>query len=91
MLCFNIPIVRDFVLYNLMGLTKEMADAVTPALKLSAILALCMAAGGVTRGLLIASKNTGAIAATSVRVGAVFAVGLIGAAIGALTAPCWGF
>ena len=84
MLCFNIPIVRDFVLYNLMGLTTEMADAVTPALQLSAILALCMAAGGVTRGLLIASKNTGAIAATSaVRVGAVFAVGLIGAAIGA--------
>ena len=43
MLCFNIPIVRDFVLYNLMGLTQEMADAVTPALQLSAILALCMA------------------------------------------------
>ena len=38
MLCFNIPIVRDFVLYNLMGLTTEMADAVTPALQLSAIL-----------------------------------------------------
>jgi Na+-driven multidrug efflux pump len=82
MLAFNIPAFRDLVLNDIMGLPANIAEYITPALKLSVFLAFAMAAGGVIRGLLIASRNTGAIAASSaLRIATVGAVGFIGGAM----------
>lgn len=84
MLLFHVPSVRDVVLRGIMGLPPHMVEYVTPALGISALLALCMAAGGLTRGMLIASKQTGAIAVSSaVRISAVMLVGVLGILIGA--------
>jgi progressive ankylosis protein len=84
MLSLNIPYLRDLVLRDLMGLQAHMAEYVTPALQIGVLLAICMGAGGATRGMLIASKNTGVIAASSaMRIVAVGLVGFVGAAVGA--------
>ena len=75
----EIPPVRQFVLYTIMGLTPEMAQYVEPALRAGILLALAMAAAGVFRGLLIASHNTGFIAISAgLRVAAAAAVGGVG-------------
>jgi len=76
LLLFHVPGLRNLVLYDIMGLPAHMAEYVTAAVKISFLLALGMAGAGLARGLLIASRNTGAIAASSVlRVLAVLAVG----------------
>lgn len=79
MVAFNVPAWRELVLNRIMGLPPHIAEYITPALRLSVLLAVSMAAGGVIRGLLIASRNTGAIAASSaLRLTAVAAVGGLG-------------
>ena len=84
LLLFHTPGLRELVLFDIMGLPAHMAEYVTKALKISFLLALGMAVAGLAHGLLIASRNTGAIAAYSVlRVVAVLAVGIIVLATGA--------
>lgn len=81
---FNIPWLRELVLSKVMGLPPHMAEYITPALQVSVFLALCMAAAGLARGLLIASKNTKVIAVSSLlRIIAVFAVGAFAISYGA--------
>lgn len=88
-LLFNVDVVRNFASRDVMGLNQDMAEYIQLALQVSFMLALCMTAAAITRGLLIASKNTGAIAVSSVaRVAAVVLVGaaalLFGAENGAM-------
>lgn len=66
MLLFNVDLLRRAVLEDVMGLPETMIAYVTPALAVSSLLAIAMAAASITRGLLIGSRNTGAIAAASV-------------------------
>ena len=84
LLLFHVPGLRELVLYDIMGLPAHMAEYVTDALKMSVLLALGMAAAGIARGLLIASRNTGVIAASSIlRVFAVLLVGVVALLTGA--------
>ena len=84
MLLFYVPGLRDWVLFEVIGLPADIAADVASALRLSFLLALCMAVSCLTRGLLIASRDTGAIAVSSgVRLGAVVAAGALGVALGA--------
>jgi progressive ankylosis protein len=81
-LLFHVPWVRDRALLGVMGLPADMAAYITPALELSGLLAIAMGAAGLTRGMLIASKNTSVIALTSgARIAAVAGVGAIGVAL----------
>jgi progressive ankylosis protein len=83
-LLFNSSVFRDLALQRIMGLTPSMAQYITPALQVGLMLALCMAVAAITRGLLIASKNTGAIAVSSAaRVGAVIVTGAAALVLGA--------
>ena len=83
-LLFYVPWIRDWVLYDVMGMPAHMAEYVVSALGISFLLAVGMAAASLSRGLLIASKNTGAIAVSSaVRIAAVVLAGVIGIAVGA--------
>ncbi|MCP5155264.1 MAG: hypothetical protein H6983_13930 [Ectothiorhodospiraceae bacterium] len=78
MLMLQVPAARDWILHDVMGLRDSLADYVAPALVASAVLAACMASAAVARGLLIASRNTGAIAVASVaRLAAVALVGAL--------------
>lgn len=81
---FYIPSVRALILQDVMGLPPHMAEYISPALQICFVLALCMTAAGLLRGMLIASKNTGAIAVSSLlRILAVLVVGASAAALGA--------
>ena len=83
MLLFHFPPVRALVLGGAMGIPPDMQAYVTPALTLSFLLALCMTAAAVARGLLIATKRTGAIAASAVmRLTAVGAIGIVAVSLG---------
>ena len=83
MLLLNLGLVRDAVLGGIMGLSPEIAAYVTPALGVSCLLAAGMAAAGLARGLLIASRHTAAIAlSAALRLLAVGAVGGAGLALG---------
>ena len=83
MLLFYGPSFRDWVLFDVIGLPAEIAAYVADALRVGFLLALGMAAVGLTRGLLIASRHTGAIAvAAGVRVGAVVVAGVSCLALG---------
>lgn len=83
LLALEIPTVQRIVLFDIMGLTPTIAGYIMPALRLGVLLAIAMAAAGVFRGLLIASKHTGFIAISSgLRVGAVAVVGLMGLLLG---------
>ena len=66
MLMFHIDTVRNYVLKNIMGLSSPLASYVTPALLLTPILALSMTTAAFTRGQLLASRKTTAIALASV-------------------------
>ena len=69
---------RQYALENIMGLPLSMVNYITPALLLTPLLALSMTAAAYTRGQLLASRKTGAIAFASVaRILAVCATGLI--------------
>ena len=79
---FYVPSIRDWVLLDAVGLPPDIASYVGSALRIGFLLALCMAGACLTRGLLIASHNTGAIAVTSaVRLVAVIAAGVLGVAL----------
>ncbi|MEM7408554.1 MAG: hypothetical protein AAF458_24935 [Pseudomonadota bacterium] len=83
-LLFNVPAFRTLTLDWIMGLPADMAEYITPALRVSLLLALCMAAAAATRGFLIASKNTGVIAVSSaVRICAVALTGTVALTVGA--------
>jgi len=82
--CFEIPALRHWVLFSVMGLTAEIAAYIEPALRTGILLAVAMAASGVCRGLLIASRRTGFIAITAgLRVAAAALVASVGLALGA--------
>ena len=66
MLMFHIEIVRNYALIDIMGLSSSLASYVTPALLLTPILALSMTTAAFTRGQLLASRKTTAIAIASV-------------------------
>ena len=66
MLMFHIDIVRNYALKNIIGLSSSLASYVTPALLLTPILALSMTTAAFTRGQLLASRKTTAIALASV-------------------------
>ena len=66
MLMFHIDFVRNYALKNIMGLSSSLASYVTPALLLTPILALSMTTAAFTRGQLLASRKTTAIALASV-------------------------
>ena len=84
MLLFFVPWVRDWVVYDVVGLPQEIATHVASALRVGCLLALCMAGACLTRGLLIVSQNTGAIAVTSgLRIAAVAVAGVVGVVFGA--------
>ena len=84
MLLFYVPSVRGWVLLDVMGLPADIGAQVASALRVSFLLSLGMAGACLTRGLLIASHNTGAIAVSSaVRVAAVVVTGVLGVALGA--------
>ena len=83
MLLLNLPVVSNWVLFDVVGLPGEIAVPVASALRLSFLLALCMAGACLTRGLLIASHNTTAIGVSSgARVGAVVVIGVLGVSLG---------
>ena len=63
---FHIDIVRNYALKDIMGLSSSLASYVTPALLLTPILALSMTTAAFTRGQLLASRKTTAIALASV-------------------------
>jgi hypothetical protein len=70
--------IRQYALGNVMGLSLSMINYITPALLLTPLLALSMTAAAYTRGQLLASRKTGAIAfASTARILAVLTVGLI--------------
>ena len=74
---FHNDIVRHYVLKTVMGLPLSMADYIAPALLLTPMLALSMTAAAYTRGQLLASRKTTAIAiASATRILAVCAIGL---------------
>ena len=66
MLLFHIDIVRNYALKDIMGLSSSLTSYVTPALLLTPILALSMTSAAFTRGQLLASRKTTAIALASV-------------------------
>ena len=66
MLMFHIDIVRNYALKDIMGLSSSLTSYVTPALLLTPILALSMTTAAFTRGQLLASRKTTAIALASV-------------------------
>ena len=66
MLLFYIDIVRNYALKDIMGLSSSLTSYVTPALLLTPILALSMTTAAFTRGQLLASRKTTAIALASV-------------------------
>lgn len=83
LLALEIPTLQRIVLFDIMGLTPTIADYIMPALRIGVLLAIAMAAAGVFRGLLIASKHTGFIAISSgLRIAAVAVVGLAGLLLG---------
>ena len=83
MLLFYIPSVRNWVLFDVMGLPADIAAPVATALQVSFILTLCMTGACIARGFLIASHNTLAIAFSSAaRVIAVVGTGVLGVALG---------
>ena len=73
----QIKAVRNWALEGVMGLPPDIAAYVAPALMLSFVLALCMTASSVSRGLLLSSRNTGAIAVSSLA--RILAAGTVGA------------
>ncbi len=73
---FQFPQVRHFALQTLMGLPPDMAEYISPALQLTFVLALCMTGSALARGLLLSSRETGAIAFSSVA--RILAVGVVG-------------
>lgn len=84
MCSFLIPEVQRIALEDIMGVPTDMATYIAPALALSGVLALCMAGATLCRGLLIASRRTGALAVSSgLRIVAVAVVGLSAIAMGA--------
>ena len=66
MLMFHIDIVRNYALKDIMGLSSSLTSYVTPALLLTPVLALSMTTAAFTRGQLLASRKTTAIALASV-------------------------
>ncbi|MEC7972382.1 MAG: hypothetical protein VX879_02070 [Pseudomonadota bacterium] len=66
MLTFHIEFIRDYALTDIMGLSSSLASYITPALLLTPILAISMTAAAYTRGQLLASRKTAAIALASV-------------------------
>ncbi|MEM7251530.1 MAG: hypothetical protein AAF493_08925 [Pseudomonadota bacterium] len=83
MLLFFVPAVRRLALQDVMGLPPDMADYAGQALGLAALLAECMAAAGLFRGLLIASRRTQVLAISAgARVLAVGAVGVLSITLG---------
>ena len=78
MCAFYNKVIRQYTLENVMGLPQSMVEYITPALLLTPLLALSMTAAAYTRGQLLASRKTVAIAFASVaRILAVCAIGLI--------------
>ena len=78
MCVFYNEMVRQYALEDIMGLPLSMVNYITPALLLTPLLALSMTTAAYTRGQLLASRKTGAIAFASVaRILAVCATGLI--------------
>ena len=78
MCTFYNEVIRQYTLENIMGLPQSMVDYITPALLLTPLLALSMTAAAYTRGQLLASRKTAAIAFASVaRILAVCTIGLI--------------
>jgi O-antigen/teichoic acid export membrane protein len=78
MFALQIDVVRDWALEDVMGLPSDMAAYIAPAMLVSFLLALCMTAASFSRGLLLSSRKTGAIAVSSVaRIIATAAVGFI--------------
>jgi O-antigen/teichoic acid export membrane protein len=69
--------IQHWALERVMGLPPEMAAYIAPALLLTFLLALAMTAASLARGLLLASRKTGAIAVSSAA--RILAVGLVGA------------
>ena len=83
MLLFFVPAIRHFALETVMGMPPEMADYAGQALGLAALLAECMAAAGLFRGLLIAGRHTKVLAvAAGGRILAVACVGVISIGLG---------
>ena len=83
MLLFFVPAIRHFALETVMGMPPEMADYAGQALGLAALLAGCMAAAGLFRGLLIAGHHTKVLAtAAGGRLLAVACVGVISIELG---------
>lgn len=79
LIALEIPALQDLVLFSILGLTDTIAASVRPGIAIGALLALAMAAAGVFRGLLIASRHTGFIAISAgLRIGAVVVVGTLG-------------
>jgi Na+-driven multidrug efflux pump len=76
MCVFQIDMVRVYALENVMGLPPSMAEYIAPALLLTPLLALCMAAAAFARGQLLASRKTAAIAVASAT--RILAVGVLG-------------
>jgi O-antigen/teichoic acid export membrane protein len=71
-------VIREWSLTDVMGLPPDMAAYISPALLMTFILALCMTASSFSRGMLLASRKTGAIAVSSaLRILAVAAVGAV--------------
>ena len=79
MCAFQSDIICRYALENVMGLPLLLADYVAPALLLTPLLALCMAAASYTRGQLLASRKTAAIAVASVA--RILAVSVLGLAV----------
>ena len=66
MLMFHIDIFRNYVSKDIMGLSSSLASYIKPALLLTPILALSMTTAAFTRGQLLASRKTTAIALASI-------------------------
>ncbi|MBH67714.1 MAG: hypothetical protein CMM58_05115 [Rhodospirillaceae bacterium] len=78
MCTFHNDIVRYYALEKVMGLPDSMVDYIKPAVLLTPILALSMTAAAYTRGQLLASRKTTAIAiASATRIVAVCVIGLV--------------
>jgi len=80
---FHVPAIEKWVLFDLMGLSADIALHVGEALLFGIVLAGCMAGACLARGFLIVQDKTHAIATASViRLIAVVLVGIVGVAIG---------
>ena len=79
MCAFQSDMICRYALVHVMGLPTLMADYVAPALLLTPFLALSMAAAAYTRGQLLASRKTAAIAVASAA--RILAVGVLGLAV----------